>query len=68
MGSVLPSEVVVLLTEYRRDRRRRVRERDEHLDRAAGVFEADPAEVGQPAFREVVLQLVPWLGLRVGPV
>src|SRR5690242_17684235 len=31
--------------EYRRDRRRGVRERDEHLDGSASVVDADPAEV-----------------------
>jgi hypothetical protein len=34
--------------EDRGDRQRRVRERDEHLDGAARVIEADAAEIGQP--------------------
>ena len=43
----LPPTVVGVLSEGRRDRQRRMREGDEHLHGAAGVVEADPAEIGQ---------------------
>ena len=36
-------------------RQRRVRERDEHLDGAASIVEAEPTEVGQTALGEVVV-------------
>jgi hypothetical protein len=53
------------------DCQRRVRHRDQHLNRAASLVEADPAEVSQTALGEVVVvrggvflvQLVAWLGL-----
>jgi hypothetical protein len=39
----LVSAAVVLISEDRRDRQRRVDERDEHFHSAARVVEADPA-------------------------
>jgi hypothetical protein len=47
-----PSAVVILVSEARRDCQRRVRHRDQHLNGAASVVEADPAEVSQTALGE----------------
>jgi hypothetical protein len=44
--------VVILVSEARRDCQRRVRHRDQHLNGAASVVEADPAEVSQTALGE----------------
>ena len=49
--------VIVRVGELRRDRQPRVRERDQHLHGPAGVVEADPAEIGHTALREVVIVL-----------
>ena len=49
--------MIARVGELRRDRQPRVRKRDQHLHGPAGVVEADPAEIGQTALREVVVVL-----------
>jgi len=49
--------MIARVGELRRDRQPRVRKRDQHLHGPAGVVEADPAEIGHTALREVVVVL-----------